>query len=118
MEGKIKFLEKDEEEIIPNLYVKFEFGHTPGLINLILKTDEKRIWFISDVVHSDLEFEFPLGFFFVDNNEKKAFQLRKNLFDELSKPNTIIANGHFIEDAFGYLKKEEDGKYKFERYIK
>ena len=118
LEGKIKFLEKDEEEIIPNLYVKFEFGHTPGLINLILKTDEKRIWFISDVVHSDLEFEFPLGFFFVDNNEKKAFQLRKNLFDELSKPNTIIANGHFIEDAFGYLKKEEDGKYKFERYIK
>ena len=115
LEGKIKFL-KNEEEIIPNLYVKFEFGHTPGLITLILKTDEKRVWFISDLVHSDLEFEFPLGFFFVDNNEEKAFKTRMNIFEELSKPNTIIANGHFIEEAFGYLKKEEDGKYKYERY--
>ena len=120
LEGKIKFLEKDEEELIPNLYVKFVFGHTPGLVNLILKTDDKRIWFLSDVVHTDLEFEFPLGFFFVDNNEKRAFETRKSLFDELSKPNTIIANGHFIEDAFGYLKKvkDEEGKYKFERYLK
>ena len=119
LEGKIKFLE-NEQEIIPNLYVKFVFGHTPGLINLILKTDEKRIWFISDIVHSDIEFENPLGFFFVDNNEEKAFKTRRNLFEDLSKPNTIIANGHFIEEAFGYLKKEEgkEGKYKYERYFK
>ena len=34
LEGKIKFL-KNGEEIIPNLFVKFESGHTPGLINLI-----------------------------------------------------------------------------------
>ena len=117
LENKIKFL-KNDQEIIPNLYVKFVFGHTPGLINLILKTDDKSVWFMSDIVHSDLEFEFPLGFFFVDNNEEKAYKTRRNLFDELSKPNTIIANGHFIEEAFGYLKKdkENEGKYKYERY--
>jgi len=119
LEGKIKLIEK-EEEIIPNLYVKFEFGHTPGFINLILKTDEKSVWFISDIVHSDLEFEYPLGFFFIDNNEEKAYKIRRNIFEELSKPNTIIANGHFIEEAFGILKKEKgkEGKYKYERYIK
>ena len=121
LEGKIKFLENDEE-IIPNLYVKFVFGHTPGLINLILKTDEKQVWFISDIVHSDLEFEYPLGFFFVDNNEEKAYKTRRNLFKELSKPNTIIANQHFIEQAFGVLNKvkddENEEKYKYEKYIK
>ena len=50
--------------------------------------------------------------------KKKAYQIRTNLFDELSKPNTIIANGHFIENAFGILKKEKEGKYKFESYIR
>ena len=56
LEGKIKFL-KDGEEIIPNLFVKYEFGHTPGLINLILNADGKRIWFMSDMVHSDLKIQ-------------------------------------------------------------
>ena len=28
---KIKFV-KDGEELIPGLFVKFEFGHTPGLV--------------------------------------------------------------------------------------
>ena len=117
MEGKIKFLE-DGQEIIPNLFVKFEFGHTPGLINLILNTDGKRMWFMSDMVHSDLQFENPHWCFFTDNNEKKAIRARINTFDDLSQPNTIIANSHFIEEAFGYLKKEGEGKYKFERYTK
>ena len=45
LEGKIKFL-KDGEEIIPNLFVRYEFGNTPGSINLILKAEGKRIWSI------------------------------------------------------------------------
>ena len=43
---------------------------------------------------------------------------RINIFEELSKPNIIIANNNFVKEAFGYLKKEKDGKYKFERYTK
>ena len=117
LEGVIKFL-KDGEEIIPNLFVKFEFGHTPGLINLILNSEGKRIWFMSDMLHSDLQFKNPEWCFFSDNNEEKAIKTRKSAFDELSQPNTIIANGHFVEEAFGYLKKEGEGKYKFERYTK
>ena len=34
---------------------------------------------MSDIVHSDLEFEYPLGFFFVDNHEKKSIS-NKNQF--------------------------------------
>ena len=117
LEGKIKFL-KNGEEIIPNLFVKFESGHTPGLINLILNSDGKRMWFMSDMVHSDLQFENPQWCFFTDNNEEKAIRTRIKSFDDLSQPNTIIANGHFIEEAFGYLKKVGDEKYKFERYTK
>jgi 2,4-dienoyl-CoA reductase-like NADH-dependent reductase (Old Yellow Enzyme family)/glyoxylase-like metal-dependent hydrolase (beta-lactamase superfamily II) len=117
LEGKIKFL-KNGEEIIPNLFVKFESGHTPGLINLILNEDGKRMWFMSDMVHSDLQFENPQWCFFTDNNEEKAIRTRIKSFDDLSQPNTIIANGHFIEEAFGYLKKVGDEKYKFERYTK
>ena len=117
LEGKIKFL-KDGEEIIPNLFVKFEFGHTPGLINLILNADGKRMWFMSDMVHSDLQFENPQWCFYTDNNEEKSIKTRLRAFDDLSQMNTIIANGHFIEEAFGYLKKEGEGKYKFERYTK
>ena len=117
LEGKIKFL-KDCEEIIPNLFVKYEFGNTPGSINLILNTDGKRIWFIGDLVHSDLQFENPEWSYYTDNNEEKAIKTRNNVLEYLSKPNTIIANGHFIEEAFGYLKKEGEVKYKFERYTK
>ena len=117
LEGIIKFV-KDGQEIIPNLSVKFMFGHTPGLINLILKADGKRLWFINDIVHSDLQFENPNWCFFSDNNEEKAIKTRINAFDDLSQPNTILANSHFVEEAFGYLKKEGEGKYKYERYTK
>ena len=117
LEGKIKFL-KDGEEIIPNLFVKHEFGNTPGSINLLLNADGKRIWFIGDLVHSDLQFENPSWSYYTDNNEERTIKIRQNILDDLSKPNTIIANGHFINEAFGYLKKEAQGKYKFERYTK
>ena len=117
LEGIIKFV-KDGQEIIPNLSVKFMFGHTPGLINLILKAEGKRIWFINDIVHSDLQFENPNWCFFSDNNEEKAIKTRMNAFDDLSQPNTILANSHFVEEAFGYLKKEREGKYKYERYTR
>ena len=115
LEGKIKFL-KDGEEIIPNLFVKYEFGHTPGLINLILNSEGKRMWFMADMVNSDIQFENPHWCFFTDSNEERAIKTRLNSFDELSQPNIIIANGHFIHEAFGYLKKEGEGKFKFERY--
>ena len=117
LEGVIKFIENDQE-IIPNLFVKFEFGHTPGLINLVLNTDGKRMWFMSDMVHSDLQFENPQWCLVTDNNGERATKVRISTFDELAKPNTIIANGNFIEEAFGYLKKEQEGKYKYERYTK
>ena len=114
LEGVIKYL-KDGEEVIPNLFVKYEFGHTPGMINLILEADGKKMWFVSDLLHSDLQFENSQWSFFSDNNKEKAMNARINLIEELAKPNTIIANGNFVEEAFGYLKKEEDGKYRYER---
>ena len=117
LEGKIKFV-NDGQEIIPNLFVRFESGHTPGLINLILNAEGKKMWFISDVVQSDIQFENPHWSFFTDNNEEKAFKTRMNIFNELSKDNAIIANGHFIGEAFGFLKKEAEGKFKYERYTK
>ena len=70
------------------------------------------------MVHSDLQFKNPHWSFFTENNEEKSIKTRKNIFEDLSEPNTIIANSHFIEEAFGYLKKEAEGKYKFERYTK
>ena len=87
-------------------------------VNLILNAEGKRIWFITDIVHSDLQFENPNWCFVSDNNEEKAIKTRINVFDELSKPDTMLANSHFIEEAFGYLKKEGEGKYKYEKYNK
>ena len=83
-----------------------------------MNTNGKRIWFIKDIIHSDIQFKNPECCFFTDNNEEKSIKTRKNIFEDLSEPNTIIANSHFIEEAFGYLKKEAEGKYKFERYTK
>ena len=117
LEGVIKFV-KDGEEIIPNLFVKNMFGHTPGFINLILKAEGKRVWFINDLVHSILQFENPSWSFYSDNNEEKAIKTRTEAFDDLSEPDTILANNNFVEEAFGYLKKVGEGKYKFERYTK
>ena len=73
---------------------------------------------MSDMVHSDLQFKNPQWCFYTDNNEEKAIKTRLRAFDDLSQMNTIIANGHFIEEVFVYLKKEGEGKYKFERYTK
>ena len=115
LENKIKFVE-DGQEIIPNLFIKYMFGHTPGLINLILKSEGKKILFMNDVVHSDIQFKYPEWKFFTDNNEDKAMKTRLTSFEDICESNTILANSNFIEDAFGYLKKEGEGKYKFEGY--
>ena len=88
------------------------------MINLILDTNKKKMWFIGDMLHSDLQFENPHWNSFTDNNQEKVIKSRINIFEELSKPNIIIANSNFVKEAFGYLKKEKDGKYKFERYTK
>ena len=69
-------------------------------------------------MHSDLQFENPSWSYYTDNNEEKTIKTRQNILEDLSKPNTIIANGHFINEAFGYLKKDDKHKYKFERYTK
>ena len=107
---------EDGEEIIPNLFAKFEFGHTPGLLNLVLNVDGKRVWFMGDLVNSEVQFANPHWCYFSENNEEKSIQKRLKIFDELCKPNTILANTNFLNEAFGYLKKEGEGKYKFERY--
>ena len=70
------------------------------------------------LVNSEVQFAYPHWNYFSDNNEERAIQKRLKVFDELSKPNTILANTNFLEEAFGYLKKEGEGKYKFERYTK
>ena len=66
---------------------------------------------------SKRQFENPNWYYYTDNNEERTIKTRQNILEDLSKPNTIIANGHFINEAFGYLKKEGQ-KYKFERYTK
>ena len=60
---------------------------------------------MSDMLHSDLQFKNPEWCFFSDNNEEKAIKTRKSAFDELSQPNTIIANGHFDERSLWLFKK-------------
>ena len=69
-------------------------------------------------MHSILQFENPSWSFYSDNNEEKAIKTRTEAFDDLSEPDTILANNNFVEEAFGYLKKVGEGKYKFERYTK
>ena len=48
------------------------------------------MWFMSDMVHSDLQFENPEWCFFTDKNEERAIKTRKNAFDELSKQNVLV----------------------------
>ena len=115
LEGKIEFV-KNMDPIIPNLYVKSIPGHTPGMISLVLRTYRKRTWFIADLIHSDLQLKYTNWSLFSDNDEGKSIKKRIDLLEELSIPTTIIANGNFIEEAFGRLIKITKGSYKFERY--
>jgi len=84
LDGKIKFL-KDGEEIIPNLFIKYEFGSTPGSINLILNSEGKRIWFTGDMVHSDLQFEHENWSYYTDNNEERAIKTKKDALNGFNK---------------------------------
>ena len=89
------------------------------MINLFLDTDKKKMWFIGDMLHSDLQFENPHWNSFTDNNQEKVIKSRINIFEELSKPNIIIANSNFVKEAFGYLKKEtifKQRRKKFNEY--
>jgi len=100
----------DDEEVIPNLVVKFEFEHIIGLLNLVLKIEEKRMRLTLDLINSVLQFENPNWCYFSDYKEEQSITKRFKVFDVLSKPNSIFAKSNFLEEFFIFEKARKNQK--------
>ena len=105
--GKMQFV-KGGDEIIPGLRVIEAFGHTPGMINLMLTGSGKRVYFISDLLHSDMQFQQAEWSFIFDVDKKTARKQRETAYAEMTQPGTIIADGHFVNHAFGTVQRLGD----------
>lgn len=97
------------EEIVPGLAVLSTPGHTPGHISLSVDGGEQRLIIIADLMYSVVQFSQPGWSAAFDGNPEQANATRQAMFQELAKPNTLTAAGHFADAVFGAVTAEQGG---------
>ena len=99
---------KEGDTVAPGISVISTPGHTPGHISLLISSGGKQFFLLGDVLHGKMQLEqwdWNVAF---DIDADTAQRTRQKLLDELIKPNTIVAAGHFSNGVFGQISKVDD----------
>lgn len=112
----IRFVE-DGQEIAPGLRAYNAFGHTPGLMLLKLEEAGTTVWFAADIFHCAVQFRNPEWYAMFDVDHVAAAATREKYLPLFAEENTIIAEGHFADSAFGKVVKE-NGNYVWKPILK
>ena len=89
------------DEIAPGLTVLSTPGHTPGHISLHLTVGEQEIYFIVDLLHSEVQFYEAEWHAVFDVDAELGRKSREGLYPQLARENVIVADGHFSDKVFG-----------------
>ena len=96
------------DEIAPGVTVISTPGHTPGQIALMITVGEQRLLLGADLLHSESQLYEPTWSVPFDADPVQARATREAMYEEMLKPNTMTAQGHFSNQVFGYLSKDGD----------
>lgn len=100
-------------EVAPNLWLEAAPGHTPGLAVVRLVAPQTDVVFLSDVLHTPLQFAIPRISSKFCFDPDRAVRTRIDLLDACVRRRAIAAAYHFSRPVFGRVRNASDG-YDFE----
>ncbi len=112
LESVIQFI-SDGDEIMPGFKVLAVPGHTFGLLSFMLECGDRKVYFIADMAHSDLQFAEEGWSAVFDLDPENAAKRRGEKYDLIRGKDTIIADGHFTGHAFGTFE-EKNGSFSWQ----
>ncbi|MGE3990415.1 MBL fold metallo-hydrolase [Pseudorhodoplanes sp.] len=99
-------------EVAPNLWLEAAPGHTLGLAVVRFVTPEREVVFLSDVLHTPLQFALPMISSKFCFDPDQASRTRIKFLDECAERGAIVAAYHFPRPVFGRVNKAGEG-YEF-----
>ena len=97
----------DGEEIFPSVHVMLTPGHTAGHAAYVISAGGQRVIAFGDAFHSPVQITHPLWEVPLDHDRAQSTSLRRDLVDELLKPDTIGFGIHFGDQVFGRVRVDE-----------
>lgn len=109
IQSKVKFFDLNN-----TLYDHFSFqlapGHTPGLTVMTISSDNEKLMYIADLIHSDvILFPHPDWGYFGDTDLDVATASRKKLLQQLADTRVRAFAYHLPWPGLGFTKKKAVG---------
>ncbi len=100
------------DEVLPGLTALDASGHTPGHTVFALKSGDREMLFVGDIVHAAaLQFPEPEECATYDRDQVKAVESRREILTLAAEKNIVIAGAHIPFPGTGFVKA--DGKRGF-----
>ncbi len=101
--GKFKPFDNNDS-IAPGIVTVPTAGHTPGHTSYQVTSKDQTLLVIGDLIHSyAMQFPKPNIAIAFDNDSAKAIPMRKKIFAEAAKKQTLIAGAHLPFPGIGQL---------------
>lgn len=101
--GKFKPF-NDNDTIVPGIVTIPTPGHTPGHTSYQVTSKDQTLLVMGDLIHSyAMQFSKPNIAIAFDNDSTKAIQMRKKIFAEAAKKQTLVAGAHLPFPGIGQL---------------
>lgn len=90
----------DEISLIPT------FGHTPGHVSVLIKSNGEQAVITGDVVYNPCQLAHPEWETPFNTDSQKATLSRKKLLEQFADDNTLLIGSHFASPTAGYLRRD------------
>lgn len=104
------YLFRKEEILLGCLQMLPAPGHTPGHTVIRIFSEDKELYHIADVVHSEIiSFEYPEWIYNSDTNYQESIETRKKILAQLVKDKALFFAYHLPWPGLGYVKTQSNG---------
>lgn len=104
------YLFHKEETLLGCLQMLPAPGHTPGHTIIRIFSEDKELYHIADVVHSEIiSFEYPEWIYNSDTNYQESIETRKKILARLAKNEALFFAYHLPWPGLGYVKTQSNG---------
>jgi glyoxylase-like metal-dependent hydrolase (beta-lactamase superfamily II) len=100
-------------EVIPNIYLNPEPGHTPGHCGYLIDSRNEQLLIWGDIVHQpQVQCPRPEAGVIWDIDYEAAVATRRRVLDQVASDELCVGGMHTDFHPFGYVTKEH-GRYEF-----
>lgn len=104
------YLFRKEETLLGCLQMLPAPGHTPGHTVIRIFSEDKELYHIADVVHSEIiSFEYPEWIYNSDTNYQESIETRKKILAQLVEDKALFFAYHLPWPGLGYVKTQSNG---------